>query len=96
MYCTCTKYIKKQVDQRQSIEISTIANTYTEEQNKAENKTEVMQALNILNDEEREIVMLSVIGGLKSKEIAEIKNLTAGSVRSKLSRSLAKMRKFLE
>ena len=96
MYCTCTKYIKKQVNQRQSIEISTIANTYTVEQNKAENKTEVMQALNILSDDEREIVMLSIIGGLKSKEIAEIKNLTAGSVRSKLSRSLAKMRKFLE
>lgn len=96
MYCTCTKYIKKQVAQRQTVEFSTVANTYIEEQNKAENKTEVMQALDILSDEDREIVMLSVLGGLKSKEIAKIKNLAPGSIRSKLSRSLAKMRNFLE
>ena len=96
LYCTCTKYIKTQVKQRQAIEFSEVANTYIEEQNKAENKTEVMEALEILSDDEREIVMLSVIGGLKSREIAEIKNLKATSVRSKLSRSLSKMRIFLE
>lgn len=61
-----------------------------------ENKTEVMQALEYLNDDEKNIVILSVFGGLKSREIAEIMNMTAGSVRSKLSRSLTKMRTFLE
>ena len=55
-----------------------------------------MQALEHLDKDERESVFLAVLGGLKSKEIARIKNMTAGSVRSKLSRSLSKMRTFLE
>lgn len=58
-------------------------------------ETELSEALAILNDEEREIVMLSVIGGLSSREISDQTGLTPGAVRSKLSRSLAKMREFL-
>ena len=39
---------------------------------------------------------MAVVGGLKSTEIAEITGLRPGSVRSKLSRSLARMRRYLE
>jgi len=56
---------------------------------------ELQQALNILKDDEREIVLMSVAMGLSSKEIAKIHGLTSGAVRSKLSRSLKKMREFL-
>lgn len=56
---------------------------------------ELQQALNILKDDEREIVLMSVVTGLSSKEIAKIHGLTSGAVRSKLSRSLKKMREFL-
>lgn len=56
---------------------------------------ELTEALMQLNAEEREIVLLSVIGGLNSSEISSLTGLTSGSVRSKLSRSLAKMRDFL-
>lgn len=56
---------------------------------------ELYEALSQLSDSEREIVLMSVIGGLSSSEIAPLTGLTAGAVRSKLSRSLAKMRKFL-
>ena len=56
---------------------------------------ELNEALAILSDEEREIVLLAVIAGLTSNEISEITSLTPGSVRSKLSRSLSKMREFL-
>ena len=56
---------------------------------------ELAEALRLLTDDEREIVLLSVIGGLSSKEISAETGLTSGSVRSKLSRSLTKMRKFL-
>lgn len=56
---------------------------------------ELSEALSQLTDDEREIVLLSIIGGLTSKEISAMTGLTAGSVRSKLSRSLAKMREFL-
>lgn len=56
---------------------------------------ELAEALSLLNDEEREIVLLSVLGDLTSREISEIIPLTPGAVRSKLSRSLARMREFL-
>ena len=56
---------------------------------------ELAEALSQLGDEERDIVLLSIIGGLNSIEIASLTGLTAGGVRSKLSRSLAKMREFL-
>lgn len=56
---------------------------------------EVSEALGQLSEEEREIVLLSVIGGFSSKEISAMTGLTSGSVRSKLSRSLAKMREYL-
>ena len=96
LYFSCNKYIDEQVKRRESMNFDDISNTYTESGDKAENKTEVMQALEILNDEEKNIVILSVISGLKSREIAQTMELTAGSVRSKLSRSLSKMRSFLE
>ena len=56
---------------------------------------ELTEALSQLGDEERDIVLLSIVGGLSSPEIASLTGLAPGSVRSKLSRSLAKMREFL-
>ena len=56
---------------------------------------ELAEALALLRDDERDIVLLSIIGGLSSAEIASLTDLAPGSVRSKLSRSLAKMREFL-
>ena len=56
---------------------------------------ELAEALDQLRDDERDIVLLSTIGGLSSTEIASMTDLAPGSVRSKLSRSLAKMREFL-
>ena len=56
---------------------------------------ELAEALAQLGDDERDIVLLSIIGGLSSTEIASMTDLAPGSVRSKLSRSLAKMREFL-
>jgi RNA polymerase sigma-70 factor (ECF subfamily) len=59
-------------------------------------RLELEEALEQLTEQEREIVLMAVVGGLKSPEIAEATGLTAGSVRSKLSRSLSKMRRYLE
>ena len=56
---------------------------------------ELTEALSQLGEEERNIVLLSIIGGLSSTEISALTGLASGSVRSKLSRSLAKMREFL-
>lgn len=56
---------------------------------------EIKQALETLSDEEKEIVLLCVIAGYKSREIAQILGSKPSTVRSTLSRSLKKLRKFL-
>ena len=56
---------------------------------------ELTEALSQLKEDERNIVLLSIIGGLSSTEISALTGLASGSVRSKLSRSLTKMREFL-
>ena len=58
--------------------------------------TELKEALAILYEDEKDIVLLSVVAGYTSKEIADMFGLKASTVRSKQSRALAKMRKFLE
>ncbi|MGN0559826.1 MAG: RNA polymerase sigma factor [Candidatus Fimenecus sp.] len=58
-------------------------------------RTDLQRALLRLTEEERQIVLLSAVAGFTSKEIAATVDLTAGAVRSKLSRSLEKLRTYL-
>ena len=96
LYCSCNRIIKARVNRRNMVDINEMSEKLSYGLEETINKTELQQALGILKDEEREIVLLSVVSGLNSKEIAKICDLTSGSVRSKLSRSLTKMREFLE
>lgn len=57
---------------------------------------EISDALNRLAPDERQIVLLRVIGRYKSSEIAAMLGLAPGTVRSKLSRSLTKLRNILQ
>lgn len=56
---------------------------------------ELKRALEDLSADEREIVVLSVLGNYKSHEIAEILDCPSGTVRSKLKRALKKLRMAL-
>lgn len=56
---------------------------------------EIRRALDDLSAEEREIVLLSVLGKYKSHEIAEILDIPPSTVRSKLKRSLKKLKTAL-
>lgn len=56
---------------------------------------DVRKALKLLTEEERLIVGMSVLAGYTSEEIGRNLHLRPGTVRSKLSRSLAKMRRIL-
>lgn len=56
---------------------------------------ELKSALGGLSGEEREIVLLSVLGGYRSHEIADILDIPPSTVRSKLKRSLAKLKTAL-
>jgi len=56
---------------------------------------ELQQAIMKLKDDERAIVLLSSVAGFKSSQIAGVLGVTSGTVRSKLSRSLKKLREEL-
>ena len=90
----CAKKIKEMIGTRENLE--RIYDAGTDNASVPPSlSVELAEALAQLRDEERDIVLLSIIGGLSSTEIASLTDLAPGSVRSKLSRSLAKMREFL-
>lgn len=89
---TCNRYIKNRIESRSILNIDDVNLPIDFNANFIELK----QSLDVLSDEERQIVLLSFIGGLNSKEISKITGLKSGSVRSKLSRALVKMKKFSE
>ena len=96
LFFSCGAVIKARSERRNMVDINDMADKLTYSMESEFEKTELQQTLDILNDDEREIVLLSVVSGLKSNEIAKICDMTSGAVRSKLSRSLSKMRNFLE
>ena len=59
-------------------------------------RSELSEALDSLATEDRDIVLLSVLAGCNSNEIAAMFRMKPATVRSRLSRALAKMREFLE
>ena len=52
-------------------------------------------ALKVLNEEEREIVVMHAVAGYKHKEIAEFLGMPQGTVLSKYRRALAKLKQAL-
>ena len=90
----CVRYIRRAVGLRENMEKLYEAGRSSDDAGPSAS-VELAEALAQLSDEEREIVILSAAAGLTSAEISGITGLTPGSVRSKLSRSLAKMREYL-
>lgn len=58
--------------------------------------TDVQIALSKLNSKDRTIVTLCIVEGYKSHEVADILSMNSSTVRSRLNRSLRKMREYLE
>lgn len=53
-------------------------------------------ALSLLNEEEREIILLHAVAGMKHREIAELLDLALATVLSKYHRALKKLRRYIE
>ncbi|MBQ9531045.1 MAG: sigma-70 family RNA polymerase sigma factor [Eubacterium sp.] len=96
LYCSCSSITKEQIMRRKTEDIDDVQNKLCTDFTDSVEKTELQQALSLLKENEREIVLLSVVGGFKSKEIGKIMDMTSGAVRSNLSRSLKRMKDFLE
>lgn len=69
---------------------------YSEESSNVLDKLILQEALSKLDFEERQIVILHSLTGLKHREIAEILDLPTGTVLSKYNRSLKKLKKIIE
>lgn len=63
--------------------------------NKVENKIMLKALFEKINDEDRNIIVLHVVSGLKHKEIAKILDLKLSTVLSRYNRSIKKLRKIL-
>lgn len=61
-----------------------------------EHKLVLNTAFRILNDQERQILMLHVVGGMKFREIAPLLGLGLNTVLSKYHRAIKKMKQQLE
>ena len=68
----------------------------TDESGSILDKLILQEALSTLDFEERQIVILHSLTGMKHREIAEILELPTGTVLSKYNRSIKKLRKQLE
>ncbi len=60
-----------------------------------EESLQVREALDRLEETERQIICLNVVGGFKSYEIGEMMQMNHNTVRSRISRGLNKMKEFL-
>lgn len=92
----CAKYIDFQAKSRANSSLDDMQNNISLSYCQNDLSLELRQALDKLNDDEKDIVLLCLVAGFTSKECSKIIGLKPSSVRSKLSRSLAKMRKYLE
>ncbi|MCM1364476.1 MAG: RNA polymerase sigma factor [Faecalibacterium sp.] len=91
--CCKQKQKEKMISSNQT-ELSSIENTVST-QNDYSLHIDLRCALDALSDKEREIVILAFACKYKSEEIAQMLELNPNTVRSKLSRAAAKLRKSL-
>ncbi len=59
------------------------------------NSTELKEALSSLTPPDAQIILLSIIGGFKSQELAEIFNMPAATIRTRQKRALEKLKTIL-
>ena len=59
-------------------------------------RTDIMRAMKLLDEEEQMIVVCSAIAGMSSDEVGNITGLKSATVRTKLRRALVKMKSRLE
>lgn len=95
---SCKRHYTESQKSKDLVYIDDEDGAFTEPSNfeNIELSVELKSALERLNTEEKEIVLLSVLGNYRSHEIADILGCPSSTVRSKLKRSLKKLRVLLE
>lgn len=94
LYRCCCACIKAQAERNSFASEETLGRVPVEDSRLY--SVEVREALDQLDPADRDIVLLATVAGYNSREISALTGLKANTVRSRLSRSLKKMRTFLE
>ena len=87
------EYLNKPVELGEELTDSVSLEMYTPD---PDENMQVREAFFRLGEEERLIVAMKVFGGYQSKEIGAILHKSHNTVRSKLSRALEKMQRYLD
>lgn len=94
LFINCTKMQKEKSKAKNLVALSEASSLCTMPKDYIAN-FELQKAMEALSDEERQIVVLSFALDYSSDEISKMLAVKPGTVRSKLSRAAAKMRKIL-
>jgi RNA polymerase sigma-70 factor (ECF subfamily) len=91
-------HIRRGVRERQAVSLAEIANTgvAATAQGKRLELRDLERALACLSEEQRAVVLLVGLEGLRYEEVAEILNLPIGTVRSRLSRGREALRQLTD
>jgi len=87
--------LKKSENKNISLQDYTETGTDKDSYSHSENKMLLQSALDKLKEDEKQIIVLHALTGLKHREIAEILEMPLPTVLTKYKRSLEKMRKML-
>ncbi|MGL4656617.1 MAG: RNA polymerase sigma factor [Sarcina sp.] len=91
---TCKNNLKK-LSRTNVVEISEFENKLIYEEKGLEEESELYDAINSLNDKERDLILKRYIDDMTVKEISKINNVPEGTVKSGLNRTLKKLRIIL-
>lgn len=95
----CKRKIAQYIQGKKTFDIEPFITTLSENSDVSSDVSEqvtVVAAMGRLSEQERQIIVLSVLHGYTTKEIAGILGSPQGTVSSKLHRALAKLRGMLE
>ena len=89
----CKRLLRSKYAARETVPLEEQFQEIAEDDGPLERALELRQAMASLPQTERDIILLSVLDGYDSQEIGHTLGLPPGTVRSKLSRALTKLRK---
>jgi len=92
----CKRRLTQIINIRQAEQSDEILATVPAEDTDLTRAIELRERLAELPPDDRGIVVLSIVGGYKSNEIAAVFDISPGTVRSRLSRALSKLRVSIE
>jgi RNA polymerase sigma-70 factor, ECF subfamily len=90
----CKDYIKKN-NKVVLVDINNYENTLISEDNQNDINEEIKIALNKLSENERDLIIMRYLEDKSLKDIVSNTNLPLGTVKSRLNRTLIKLRKYM-